>query len=206
MDLKAQKDADLISAQLANQSLSDRLTAMKEADLISLRDSIDEWCVEHQESKWGHRFWIIVVMLGVFAFIQGVTDIFVSGVSLLDIFLIVLLITCLYGKCSFENAIKIGAIEFILKLLIYYLHERIWQFFIILNNVSKKKLIIKSVSWRIVGTTTTFIITGAVLKNFYEAAFFIALLELISKFILYYFHERFWLKIPFGYLNNNIKI
>lgn len=90
MDLKAQKDADLISAQLANQSLSDRLTAMKEADLISLRDSIDEWCVEHQESKWGHRFWIIVVMLGVFAFIQGVTDIFVSGVSLLDIFLIVL--------------------------------------------------------------------------------------------------------------------
>ena len=71
---------------------------------------------------------------------------------------------------------------------------------------NKKKSIIKSISWRIVGTTTTFIITGAVLKNFYEAALFIALLELISKFILYYFHERFWLKIPFGYLNNNIKI
>ena len=123
-----------------------------------------------------------------------------------DIFLIVLLITCLYGNCSFENAFKIGAIEFILKLLIYYSHERIWQFFTILNNVSKKKTLIKTVSWRIVGTTTTFIITGTVLKNFNEAALFIVLLELISKFILYYFHERFWLKIPFVYLNNNIKI
>ncbi len=32
-------------------------------------------------------------------------------------FFIVILITCLYGNCSIENAIKIGAIEFILKLL-----------------------------------------------------------------------------------------
>jgi Flp pilus assembly protein TadB len=90
MDLKAQKDADLISAQLANQSLSDRLTAMKEAELISLRDSLDEWCLKQQESKWGHRLWVLVVILGVFAFIQGVTDIFVSGVNLLDIVLIIL--------------------------------------------------------------------------------------------------------------------
>ena len=90
MDLKAQKDADLISAQLANQSLSDRLTAMKEAELISLRDSLDEWCLKQQESKWGQRLWVLVVILGVFAFIQGVTDIFVSGVNLLDIVLIIL--------------------------------------------------------------------------------------------------------------------
>jgi Flp pilus assembly protein TadB len=90
MDLKAQKDADLISAQLANQSLSDRLTAMKDADLISLRDSLDEWCLKQQESKWGQRLWVLVVILGVFAFIQGVTDIFVSGVNLLDIVLIIL--------------------------------------------------------------------------------------------------------------------
>ena len=90
MDLKAQKDADLISSQLANQSLSDRLTAMKATELISLRDSLDEWVLTQQESKWGHRFWVLVVILGVFAFIQGVTDIFVSGVNLLDIVLIIL--------------------------------------------------------------------------------------------------------------------
>ena len=90
MDLKAQKDAELISSQLANQSLSDRLIAMKEAELISLRDSIDEWFLKHQESKWGHRLWVLFVILGVFAFIQGVTDIFVSGINLLDIVLIIL--------------------------------------------------------------------------------------------------------------------
>jgi uncharacterized membrane protein len=120
-------------------------------------------------------------------------------------FLIVILITCLYGKCSIENAIKIGAIEFIIKLLIYYSHERIWQFFTTTNNVSKRKSLIKTTSWRIVATTITFIIAGAVLKSFNEVALFIALLELISKFILYYLHERFWLKIPYGYLNNSIK-
>ena len=60
------------------------------AELISLRDSLNEWCLKHQESKWGHRFWVLVVILGVFAFIQGITDIFVSGINLLDIFLIIL--------------------------------------------------------------------------------------------------------------------
>jgi Flp pilus assembly protein TadB len=55
-----------------------------------LRDSIDEWFLKHQESKWGHRLWVLFVILGVFAFIQGVTDIFVSGINLLDIVLIIL--------------------------------------------------------------------------------------------------------------------
>ena len=120
-------------------------------------------------------------------------------------FLIVLLITCLYGNCSIENAIKIGAIEFILKLLIYYSHERIWQFFTTTSNVTKRKSLIKTISWRIVATTTTFIIAGTVLNSFNEIALFIALLELISKFILYYLHERFWLKIPYGFKNSSIK-
>ena len=59
-------------------------------ELILLRNKLNEWCLKHQESKWGHRFWILVVILGVFAFIQGVTDIFVSGIKVLDIFLIIL--------------------------------------------------------------------------------------------------------------------
>tara|TARA_R110000787_G_scaffold59922_14_gene135968 strand:+ start:39745 stop:40188 length:444 start_codon:yes stop_codon:yes gene_type:complete len=122
-----------------------------------------------------------------------------------DTFLIVLLITCLYGNCSIENAIKIGAIEFILKLLFYYSHERIWQYITVTSHVSKRKSLIKTISWRIIASTVTFIIAGSVLKSFNEVALFIALLELISKFILYYFHERFWLKIPYGYLNNSIK-
>jgi uncharacterized membrane protein len=122
-----------------------------------------------------------------------------------DTFLVVVLITCLFGECSFENALKIGGIEFILKLLIYYTHERIWQKIIKTKSVSKKQSVNKTISWRVVATTTTFIISGAVLKEFNEVALFIALLELISKFILYYFHERIWLKIPFGLIKLNNK-
>ncbi len=41
--------------------------------------------------------------------------------------LVVLLVTCLSDNCSLDNAIKIGAIEFLLKFAIYYIHERVWQ-------------------------------------------------------------------------------
>jgi uncharacterized membrane protein len=122
-----------------------------------------------------------------------------------DTFLVVVLITCLFGECSFENALKIGGIEFIFKLLIYYTHERIWQKIIKTKSVSKKQSFNKTISWRVLATTTTFIISGTVLKEFNEVALFIALLELISKFILYYFHERIWLKIPLGLIKLNNK-
>ena len=56
-----------------------------------------------------------------------------------DTILLVLLITCLTGNCSIENAIKIGFIEFVIKLLAYYLHERIWQKILIDKKVTKKK-------------------------------------------------------------------
>ena len=115
-----------------------------------------------------------------------------------DTFLVVFIITCLLDQCSVENAIKIGVIEFFLKLLIYYAHERVWLKIIKSFTFSKQQSLLKTISWRFVATTTTFLISGAVLNDFNEIALFIDLLELISKFILYYVHERIWLKIPLG--------
>ena len=115
-----------------------------------------------------------------------------------DTFLVVFIITCLLDQCSVENAIKIGVIEFFLKLLIYYAHERVWLKIIKSFTFSKQQSLLKTISWRLVATTTTFLISGAVLNEFNEIALFIALLELISKFILYYVHERIWIKIPLG--------
>lgn len=115
-----------------------------------------------------------------------------------DTFLVVFIITCLLDQCSVENAIKIGVIEFFLKLLIYYAHERVWLKVIKSFTFSKQQSLFKTISWRFVATTTTFLISGAVLNDFNEIALFIALLELISKFILYYVHERIWIKIPLG--------
>jgi len=118
-----------------------------------------------------------------------------------DTILIVLLITCLYGECSIGSALKIGAIEFVIKLLIYYFHERIWQKLSRTRIVTKRKSLYKTISWRVIATSTTFIISGAVLESFNEIALFIALLEASSKFILYFVHERLWLRLPIGFFH-----
>jgi uncharacterized membrane protein len=62
---------------------------------------------------------------------------------------------------------------------------------------SKTRSILKTISWRIVGTLDTmalgWIITGSPLVGLKIGG-----LELITKFVLYYFHERLWLKSKYG--------
>lgn len=66
------------------------LKTQTDADLISLRDKLDIWCKQHQVSKWGHRLKILIVILGLFVFIDGIADIILTGVAPLNIFLIIL--------------------------------------------------------------------------------------------------------------------
>ena len=119
-------------------------------------------------------------------------------VATTDTILIVLLITCLQGHCSIDHAIKIGFIEFLLKLLVYYVHERIWQRALKDGVVTQRETLYKTISWRVVATTMTFIISGAILNAYNEIALYIALTELLTKFALYYVHERLWLMLPLG--------
>lgn len=55
----------------------------------------------------------------------------------------------------------------------------------------------KAISWRITGSIDTvllsLIITGSI-----KIAATIGLTEIVTKSVLYYLHERAWLKIPFG--------
>ena len=57
--------------------------------------------------------------------------------------------------------------------------------------------VVKTVSWRAVGTLDTIIISYFITGNLAMAAS-IGSIELVTKMILYYFHERAWNKIPFG--------
>ncbi len=63
--------------------------------------------------------------------------------------------------------------------------------------VTKLRSILKTISWRIVGTLDTmclgWIITGSPLVGLKIGA-----LELFTKMILYYLHERLWLQSNFG--------
>ena len=121
-----------------------------------------------------------------------------------DTILVVLAVTCFTGECSLENALKIGFSEVIIKLALYYIHERIWERKRRGQKITAKTSLFKTISWRIIATTTTFIIAGAVLDNFNSLALTIAIVESFSKFILYYGHERLWIKLPLGRIRNYV--
>ena len=52
----------------------------------------------------------------------------------------------------------------------------------------------KTISWRIIGTIDTMIISY-ILTGKLDVAMSIGGIEVISKMVLYYIHERTWLKI-----------
>ncbi|SKB74946.1 Uncharacterized membrane protein [Salegentibacter holothuriorum] len=67
------------------------------------------------------------------------------------------------------------------------------------DRTSEKPLrsILKTVSWRIVGTIDTIVISW-VLTGEIETALAIGSVELVTKMILYFGHERLWNMISFG--------
>ena len=59
--------------------------------------------------------------------------------------------------------------------------------------------IIKAVSWRTVGTIDTMVVSFFVTGNL-VMAISIGSVEVLTKMVLYYFHERAWNKTNFGRL------
>ncbi len=57
--------------------------------------------------------------------------------------------------------------------------------------------ILKTISWRIVGTIDTIVISW-ILTGQVETALAIGSVELVTKMILYFGHERIWNLIPYG--------
>ena len=64
-------------------------------------------------------------------------------------------------------------------------------------NEKSYRSILKSISWRITGTIDTTVISYIVTGSFKVAAS-IGLIEIFTKMVLYYFHERAWNKINLG--------
>lgn len=112
--------------------------------------------------------------------------------------------TFLLGWIIFDNiesASKIAVLELATKILLYFLHERIWNVIPLGRKkdgtVAAWRSVIKSLSYRLFASLDTallsFLVTGKVVGAFTLSGF-----ELISKLILYYFHERLWSKIKWG--------
>ena len=59
--------------------------------------------------------------------------------------------------------------------------------------VAKKRHIVKTITWRIVGTLDTFLLSWLITGSAKIGAA-IGGIEIVTKMILYYFHERGWYK------------
>ncbi len=89
----------------------------------------------------------------------------------------------------------ISVIDFILKFIIYYFHERIWFNSPITSH--NKRHFFKTISWRTIAGAIT-ILTSWGVTGIALIGFKIGFYENFSKMILYYFHEKIWYRINFG--------
>jgi uncharacterized membrane protein len=87
--------------------------------------------------------------------------------------------------------------EVITKVVLYYLHERVWLHFLNGRSQTKKISFFKAVSWRTVGTIDTMLL-GWFYSGNPLTGLKIGMVEVMTKIILYYFHERVWHTVPIG--------
>lgn len=72
-------------------------------------------------------------------------------------------------------------------------------------NLDQKRHILKTITWRIVGTIDTTVL-GWLVTGSIELGMAIGGFEVITKMILYYMHERFWFNyIKLGRKSQKIK-
>jgi uncharacterized membrane protein len=63
--------------------------------------------------------------------------------------------------------------------------------------VSKRRSLAKSITWRLIAIVVTFLV-GFVMTGSLAFAASLSLLSNLINFVLYYLHERVWLKINWG--------
>lgn len=110
--------------------------------------------------------------------------------------------TFLWGYVVTGHPVAAGAIaslEAFTKIVLYYLHERIWRL-VRWSPDAHARSIVKAISWRLVGSTDTFLLSLLVTGSA-RYAVSIASIEALTKVFLYYAHERLWRAIPWGRLD-----
>ena len=65
------------------------------------------------------------------------------------------------------------------------------------KNEKPIRSIVKSLSWRTIGTLDTILISWLVTGKL-DLAFSIGGIELVTKMVLYFFHERIWNSVKWG--------
>ena len=108
-----------------------------------------------------------------------------------------------------KAASMIAVLELISKTILYYFHERIWYKISWVYIRHKYRHIIKTFSWRLIGAIDTILLVFIVFyfmfsstKGAASIAISMFSIEVITKMILYYFHERIWFISNYGVIKN----
>ncbi|TDU34429.1 putative membrane protein [Gelidibacter sediminis] len=97
--------------------------------------------------------------------------------------------------------IKIGVLELVTKMILYYFHELLWFRSTIIS--SNRRHILKTLAWRGIGTLDTFIL-GWIITGDPLIGLKVGGAELITKMVLYFLHEKLWYRIDYG-LDDNMR-
>jgi len=109
-----------------------------------------------------------------------------------------------HGTEALETASYIAITEVVTKMVFYFLHERFWDSLTWGTVIEEGKRVIsyartttKTATWRVIASLDTMVLAWFFTGNI-GTAISIGGLEVITKLILYFFHERIWAKLPFG--------
>lgn len=94
--------------------------------------------------------------------------------------------------------LTIGFAELVTKILLYYLHDRAWHQTEIKSRVNIHTIhAVKTVTWRILGTADTILLSWFISGSL-RLGLQLGGIEIITKMILYYMHERIWDRIKWS--------
>jgi len=111
-----------------------------------------------------------------------------------------------FGKVSV--ALPIALTEIATKIILYFLHERLWNQISFLrdsNPLSNFRSIIKGISWRAFGSIDTIFISWIISGN-PLGALKVGTSEVFTKIFLFYLHERVWRLIKWGRIYREVKV
>lgn len=105
---------------------------------------------------------------------------------------------------ALQAASYIAITEVITKMVFYFLHERFWVRLkwgtSVVNGKRKetyRRSTTKTATWRTIASLDTMVLAWFFTGNV-ATAMSIGGLEVFTKLILYFFHERIWSNLPFG--------
>tara|TARA_B110001450_G_scaffold99104_1_gene93977 strand:+ start:4793 stop:5245 length:453 start_codon:yes stop_codon:yes gene_type:complete len=96
---------------------------------------------------------------------------------------------------DFNEGLSMSGITTITKLIWYYFHEQFWLKSSVVD--SNKRHVIKTFTWRFIGTIDTVIFGWIITGNPFEGLK-IGMAETATKLLLYFGHEKLWYRVNFG--------